>query len=125
MSSASITRHAARRPTAPARPSLSFIAVTVRTSGYAAGTVARAPSKATPELPAAATNVTPAPTARQIAAYSGSSVAAHEVGSGPALPTLMFATWMFSALALAATQSMPQMRLETVPVPAAPRTLTA
>ncbi len=87
--------------------------------------MARAPSNATPELPAEATIVTPTFTARQTAAYSGSVVVAHEVGIGPALPTLMFAILMLSAWALAATQSMPQMRLETVPAPVDPRTLTA
>src|SRR4051812_19244221 len=123
-SSSSLKRHGSAAPAAPSRPSLSLIAVTVRTSGYAAGTVTRRPSKARPELPADATTVTPAEVARQIAWYSGSSVMAHEVGLGPALPTLMFATLMPCACALAATQSMPQMRPDSVPVPAAPRTFT-
>src|SRR3954468_13244016 len=49
VSSSSVRRQAAGPPAAPGLPSESLIAVTVRTSGYAAGMVIRAPSNASPE----------------------------------------------------------------------------
>src|SRR5437867_8545832 len=69
VSSWSVKEHHGAPPAAPGAPSLSAIAVTVSTSGYAAGTNV----EKSPELfPAATTYVTPDATDRQIAMCSGS-----------------------------------------------------
>src|SRR3954447_18693460 len=77
-------------------------------------------------LPAAATNVTPAAVAAQIALCSASLLAAPQLPSlAPAPATLMFATRMFSAAAFAATQLMPHSSCDSVPDADLLSTLTA
>ena len=69
-----------------------------------------------PPLPAETTNVTPAAAAAQIALCSESPEIVPQAPSlRPTPPMLMFATRMFSAAALAATQLIPHRNCESVP----------
>src|SRR5204863_9454621 len=102
-------------PRPPGVPSLSAIAVTLSTSGYAAGSTA---AKSDASLPAAATKVTPRSTVAQIALCKASRVVLPQSRSlAPTPLKLRFATRMLRLLACAATQSMPQIACAVVPRP--------
>jgi hypothetical protein len=113
-------------PAPPGRPSVSDTAVTVRASGYAAGTSGvDAKSKSQLSLPAATTFRTSAAVAAHTASCIGSVVVVQDWIGSPCALRLMFSTLMFLLAALAVTQSMPQTTLEVVPSPFESSTLTA
>src|SRR2546430_3484241 len=125
LSSVSDGLHDGGPPTPPDAPALPALAVTVRTSLYAAGTT---PAKSEPLLPAATTNVTPLADALQIAMCMASPFEFPQLASSaPLPPRLMLATRMFFLVPgpCAATQSIPQMICANVPTPVESNTLTA
>src|SRR3954454_565379 len=76
-------------PSAPGAPSVSTIAVAVRTSGKAAGVSGLPAPKSRSSLPAATAKVTPAAVALQTNAWSAFVA---QVLGGPGPPRLMLAT---------------------------------
>ena len=107
----------------PGRPSKSAIAVTVRTSSYAAGTLV---AKSLLSFPAPTTYVIPLTTELQIATWSASLFVWPQLPSSAEFwkRRLMLATLMPVTAAFAVTQSMPQMTVESVPEPCESSTRT-